>query len=313
MRHRVSTRVLGAGGLRSDVEHVLAGGEPTIALRQELDSLSMVPLCEEVVEGPHATMQREARRALAGRRAWHSASLRLEQNLAEVDGLDGPAKEVLDREWRSAKRVAQVRPALQHRPRKVRWADACVWIYRTSLADLPHFEPGTRASAAPLMDQVPRPQVLVCQREWIRAVVKQGGFYSLGEGAVPDCVFQVIDLPGARKVPHGARDPAAEMVCECGILQLQGLRAEGASPSGSGRRLHVVALSGVVARVDLLKLTSWTCWRNSLLRWDPKEGQGGGVRLLADPATPEPELGELGLLYEQAPVALLLEELARQG
>ena len=175
----------------------------------------------------------------------------------------------------------------------------------------PAFPEGVQAATVPLTRPAELSQVLQLQREWMRAVVSSGGWYTLGELASPSHVFQLVWLAGPTRTLRTARSASQEHVVEAGVLRYFQLQDEQAAESEP--RLTVARLSAQVEILDLLKLASFRTWRGTLRAWRSVPGGGAGAVRLAEPSQPEPTSGPQGLLAEATPRVLLLEALARRG
>ena len=79
-RHRVSGELF-SGDLREAVDMYAAGGACMPELDSFLKSIEFLPITEEVIEAPHAAMNRELLRQRASSRPWMSATNRLQCNL----------------------------------------------------------------------------------------------------------------------------------------------------------------------------------------------------------------------------------------
>lgn len=102
------------------------------ALADELKSLEMLPMCEEIVERPHAEMHHEKCRQRASSRAWQSCTNRLNNNLELWDLMDKSMQDIFVLEFRAVKRIVQVEPERQFRPAKLSFRRLKELVYRAS-------------------------------------------------------------------------------------------------------------------------------------------------------------------------------------
>lgn len=108
--HRISRHFLEPRGcLRNSIDAFDdKGGNFSAMLRAEISGLEAVPMDDAIAEGPHAQAKQIKYRSKAASFAWISASMRLRQNVGDLELMPTAVKSTLRVEWAKHKSILQV-------------------------------------------------------------------------------------------------------------------------------------------------------------------------------------------------------------
>ena len=301
-RHRVSDELF-SGDLREAVDMYAAGGACMPELDSFLKSIEFLPITEEVIEAPHAAMNRELLRQRASSRPWMSATNRLQCNLELFLTFDDAQRAIFSQEWNSVKRLLQVVPSRARIPKKISWPNLLADVYRSTLS-VPRFTgvAAARRDGGSKLSKLDNKKV-----EFLAMVLEKSKYYSFDPGGGRDLlVFQVV-WQFSKQAKTLAAVPGNALAMDVGVVMHEVWR----SPLVVDGTKEVYPV-GDVAHIDALKLGPWHAIRRDLHVWDDEESDVHGCVHLLNPRRPEPAL-KLGLADPHAPVLLLQESLWRDG
>lgn len=186
---------------RRDLERVAAGGDPSDALKVELDMLRKVPLSEARAEGWHRSIKLTLTRAPAAKVPYLLASNRLSQNLRLcnrfIESAEGEQR--FRTEWLRYKRVLQVAPPgsrASWRPVKLKMKKFKDKAYRLKEYARMDWPDELRAACEDDEADCADAGVLVgfaavaaaWQKEYVEAVLEVGGTYMVPTADAPGTV-----------------------------------------------------------------------------------------------------------------------------
>ena len=315
-RDRISADFLGPDSpIAADVDSFISSLVMSQELDDEINSLELLPLTEEVVERPHSHMTRERRRQHAASRSWQSSTMRLEGNLNLYDGLwSKPAfEEMFQLEWTRVKRLVQIDPGRECIPPVVSLERLKETVYRAAV-DVPCFPKGMDVKSGVVVPTSFHSTVTDQMREeLLRAVFVPHCFYTFGDESCTELrCFQIVIIvaPSKKFVDTGKQ---VHKSIDLAVQWYDLFKPPSPAVDLGGVNLEAFAFQ-VVAVVDGMKLADWKVMRSTLRCW--KHGKSdilGCVRLsggkLCDPISNT----SLGLADRGIPLLCLLEELKRRG
>lgn len=318
------------GWLRRDMERLRDTGHTTPELQREVDGLCDVPLDDSTCESPHA----KARRFWLGTRAakfpWVAASMRLRQNLRDVERFQSLPAVDLQEAWNKWSSVLQPKPGV-YRCRKLPRKTVLKQIYYVSkLVDLegcarvlgdddpppPEHPAPQEENAAQEGDAVepPRPFATEDQKlmdAWLAASLNNFTYVSVTTETLEGKTFHYYKLLSKRTKVFRLQPVSAVGHVTQGDWLWQPLEVTG----DAGRNELVDEVCVFVAEASCRSCPSVICGSNPLRRGEIKVWRGSGC---PDPATtilkePTPLKFTGSLFGDAAPPLALLDELARRG
>jgi hypothetical protein len=344
--HRVAHHYLSpSSALGAAFRQHADGGPMSDMLARELGMLSMVPLTEQPAEALHRDISRCFQVAAHAQVPWAAGTLRLEQNIADVEAAPGGAKNEEFREawhhWKSlmksgsphVKKVQQSqRVGRTHYLKSAyRYGQQCLkdWSHVEALGPLP---PAALPAASVLTTQI--------MADYVKALFQKLGVYT-----VP-CIKDITPAQRHQLITRGAdaaalAEPlaAARLTCfrvvdtnpgQKRVLRQQliaeRLRKASAPQGGSSSVEMLVQFMELCPgdgpglqcfyfkapeRIDMMKLAAFQVIKTCAKKWQPAVHSGPSGCLCFDNC--QLALPEHGLQDQEAPVLILLEALHKAG
>lgn len=346
--HRVTREFLEEGtALRAAVDALQPdGGNCPELLLASIRGLEGVPMDDSIAEGPHASAKRVFEHSRACGFPWMASTMRLEQNLQDIEDLIPALGEDLWRCWSRYKSILQTdgrklgrnlktnKNAFRHRLYRMTSKVPDSQSHLALLDQEPPDAPDDPALALPpalaLQDEAPGEQALVVatkhprsepdimlMRQYLLAALTPMTYVSLPTLAEDGFVvrfYQLLRLEPkaiAPKTFETEEDPMDPVLFQVAVQPLERWAPMLADPSVAGSTADVFIIEEQPATIDIMRLCGVATWRRHLiLEWQPCESDVGGCIGLEKPVVAQPSMG---LDDPAVPCLMLIDALRAAG
>lgn len=349
--HPLTCHFLSPGGpLRAAVDDLHRGSRQcSPALRAEIASLELIPIDDTVCESPHARAKRIMDHSRASTWSWTASTMRLSQNLQDIEDLVPVLGISLDSEWSRYKSILQVNPGQLQKNKKMSRLAFLEQVYALGHLQLParasspapmlcDAPPGADALAAlcdaPSVGQGrdthgdarrvgpahPRSDPLVkLMRQYMAAAIRPMTFVSVPmlseEEAHAAGFFQILSVePKMLKPPTFAEEEGEDfehvVLLEVAVQPLERWCPMSRDPCKLGEEANVFVLEEPT-KIDILRLCGVDpAKREFFQEWEVGESDIEGCVLLHSPKMLRPKME---LLDADIPALVLMDKLREDG
>ena len=250
--------------------------------------------------------RKQKQRCPAAQRPWQAASARLPSELQYYDHLYPEHRELFDVEWRRHTRLLQFDEAKRFRSKRISPQLFYSAVYEPqwciSCGDAQN--PRSSWQRSDPFEHTPYSSII--RTEYIKSILKERAFYSIGSTLDTIKLFKIIWLiPPRKKFVR-----TSEMMVRRPLMmsvQFISIHDPPSFEAGFPEKLDVFFTLGESETISFLKLGEWKMLRESLRQWTRDSSTVAGCFALVSPCRAEPKLSELGLLDEKAPFLMILE------